>query len=161
MSIRMMSWVWENSPYEGTALLVHLALADFANDDRECWPRQELVAQKCRCSVEHVRRVTRRMQDDGFVEITRVSSGPGTSHRYLLKNPTSGGVSGKENPTSERVIPHIRDGNTPHPSPKNRKNRQEPSVTGAGKCPYCKRAVSPGKAHACSASGMLMRGGRK
>lgn len=38
MSIRIMTEIWEYSPSSGTELLMMLAIADHANDDRECWP---------------------------------------------------------------------------------------------------------------------------
>lgn len=144
MSIKVMSWVWDHSPYRDDALLIHLALADWANDEGICWPKQAAIAQKARCSVEHVRRVTKTMQSDGYLEILSVSRGPGSSHKYQLKNPTNGGVS--ENPTSEEAIPHIQRPNTPHPPPN---NRQEPSVKVT--CPYCTRKFVWGESHDCPA----------
>ena len=56
MSIKAMSWVWDNSPYEGVGLLVHLALADFADDQGVCWPSQKRISDKCKSSERHVRR---------------------------------------------------------------------------------------------------------
>ena len=51
MSVRWISYVWESSPFKGERLLLHLALADFANDEGECWPAQPTLAKKARCSV--------------------------------------------------------------------------------------------------------------
>lgn len=136
MSIKLMTWVWDNSPYQNDALLIHLALADWANDDGECWPKQTSIAKKARCSVEHVRRVTKRMQQEGYLEIVSVSKGPGSSHRYQLKNPTNSGVS----------KPHNEEAKTPHRSPS---NHQEPSVKVS--CPYCKRKFTWGQPHDCPA----------
>lgn len=148
MSIKVMSWVWDNSPYRDDALLIHLALADWANDEGMCWPKQASIAQKARCSVEHVRRVTKRMQEDGYLQIVSVSRGPGSSHKYQLKNPTNGGVS--ENPASDEVIPHNHADNAPHLPPD---NRQEPSLEPSVKvaCPYCNRKFTWGKPHDCPA----------
>lgn len=143
MSIKVMTWVWDNSPYKDDALLIHLALADWANDDGICWPNQQSIAQKARCSVEHVRRVTRRMESDGYVVIVSPSKGPGSSHRYQLKRPTNGGVSDQEIPHIEEAIPHIHEPNTPHPVGD---NRQEPSRT--NKCPYCHSSAG---SHYCPA----------
>lgn len=147
MSIKVMSWVWDHSPYRDDALLIHLALADWANDEGMCWPKQSAIALKARCSVEHVRRVTKRMQQDGYLEIVSISRGPGSSHKYQLKNPTNGGAS---NPTTSDQIPHIEEDNGPHPSPNNRQEpSKEPSVKVA--CPYCNRKFVWGQPHDCPA----------
>lgn len=150
MSIKVMSWVWDNSPYKGEALIIHLAIADYANDQGVCWPTQETLAHKARCSKEHVRRVVKRMQEDGYITIVAASKGPGSSHTYRLEYPTSSGASGNEYPTSGTPIPHIQAENTPHPSPN---NRQEPSIQPSVKvaCPYCNRKFVWGKPHDCPA----------
>jgi len=144
LSIKVMTWVWDHSPYKDDALLIHLALADWANDEGMCWPTQSRIAAKARCSVEHVRRVTKRMQADGYLEIVSTSKGPGSSHKYLLRNPTNGGVS-PESPTS-------KGSNTPHPPPN---NRQEPPLESSKpvriKCPYCNKNIVWGNAHDCPA----------
>ena len=148
LSIKVMTWVWDNSPYKDDALLIHLALADWASDEGVCWPRQAQIAQKARCSVEHVRRVTRRMEEDGYLSIISASKGPGTSHKYQLKNPTNGGVP-QERPTS-------KGSNTPHPPPN---NRQEPSNTTTVKvpCPYCRKKITWGEPHDCQAMNQRIR----
>jgi hypothetical protein len=53
MSIRVMSKVWENSQQKGTALLLLLAIADYANDDGEAWPAIETLAKKIRMSERY------------------------------------------------------------------------------------------------------------
>lgn len=156
MSIKVMTWVWDHSPYKDDALLIHLALADWANDEGMCWPKQTSIASKARCSVEHVRRVTKRMQEDGYIEIVKVSRGPGSSHKYLMKNPTNGGVSTSENPTTTGVEPHIEEANTPHPSPKNHQEPPlEPIVTVP--CPYCRKKFVWGKPHDCPTMNQRLR----
>lgn len=157
MSIKIMSWVWDNSPYEGKQLLIHLALADWASDEGLCWPNQETIARKCRCSVETVRTTTRRMQDDGLLSIVEESKGRGTSHKYVLTNPKSfGGSSGKAQMDGEN--PQIQPPKPPNPSPN---NRQEPSKNHQSnvrvECPYCKQKFTWGKPHDCSAMNMRMR----
>lgn len=142
MSIKLMTWVWDNSPYQNDSLLIHLALADWANDEGICWPKQTAIATKARCSVEHVRRVTKRMQEDGYLEIISTSKGPGSAHKYQLKNPTYRGAS-EENPTTDSK-------KAPQPVPN---NRQEPPVSSNVRvaCPYCNRKFTWGTPHNCSA----------
>jgi hypothetical protein len=58
VSIKVMARVWEHSRAAGTPLLVLLSLADFADDDGECWPSISTIARKCRlASDRHVQRV--------------------------------------------------------------------------------------------------------
>ena len=152
MSIKIMSWVWDNSPYSGKQLLIHLALADFSNDEGVCWPNQETIARKARCTVETVRTATKQMTQDKLLEIIRPSSGPGSAHQYRLLSPKPLGVKPQEIPQIEQPIPQIQPPNTPNPSPN---NRQEPSIE--PKCPYC-NAKFGGKAyHDCSAMNMRIR----
>ena len=152
MSIKIMSWVWDNSPYEGKMLLIHLAFADFASDDGVCWPAQETVAKKCRCSTETVRTTTRTMQSDGYLSIVQDSGGRGKSHKYLLGQPKPLGV--KENPQTIWVNPQTSRVKPPNPSSDNHKEPLEPSV---GRCPYCRKKTAEGKAHNCSAMNQLIR----
>jgi hypothetical protein len=48
MSIKVMDRVWEHSKATGTPLVVLLCLADWANDDGECWPPISKIGKKCR-----------------------------------------------------------------------------------------------------------------
>lgn len=126
MSIKVMSWVWDNSPYSGAALLVHLAFADWADDDGLCWPSQVKVAHKARCSVEHVRKVTRQMEADGTLVVERESAGRGkpTHYRVVARTPNSVGVN-SETPNSGIGNPQLQPEKAPTLPPN---NRQEPSV---------------------------------
>jgi hypothetical protein len=130
MSIKIMTWVWENSPYKDAALLMHLALADWSNDDGICWPSQTQIAAKMRGSVENVRRLTRRMEDDGYLQILKASTGKGVSHQYRMilapqiATPTECGPT-PVSPTIDSVYPHKSSSLPPQFVPK---NRQEPSI---------------------------------
>lgn len=146
MSIKIMSWVMDHSPYSGKARLVHLVLADHANDEGVCWPSQERIAARAGCTVEHVRLTVKRMVSDGYVQIVQESRGPGSSHRYMLKNPKSVGV-------SDHGIPQIDRPNTPNPQGDNHKeSSKEESVV----CSYCYKTFIWGKPHDCPATNMRM-----
>lgn len=99
MSIKIMTWVWENSPYEGSALLIHLRLADHANDDGFCYPSQKGLASAARCTDRYVRTILKQMVADGYVEVVSVSNGR-TNNSYQLRNPTSTGTQFQRNPSS-------------------------------------------------------------
>lgn len=85
MSIRWISAVWIESPYRGEHLLLHLALADFANDEGICWPSVRTLAKKSRCSEQWVRKGIRRMIEDEFVEVMEQGIGRGNANRYRLR----------------------------------------------------------------------------
>jgi len=124
MSVRWISYVWDQSPFKGERLLLHLALADFANDEGECWPAQPTLARKARCSVTWVRLGIRDLVKDGLLEVVSEGSGRGnrTQYRLLRKGITTNGVSAKgESSTQEKV--HSAHSRTYI------KNRKEPSNT--------------------------------
>ena len=155
LSIKIMSWVWDQSPYGGKLLLLHLAMADFADDAGVCWPSQTTLARKARTTDRYVRDAVSRFITDGYVEIVKPSNGKDT-HRYRL-------IARKSVPPrkSEAGTPEISDRETGNLTPK---NRQEPSITTSSdtvsqnpKCPYCHKKYDPSKPHACSAMNMLMR----
>jgi hypothetical protein len=84
VSVRWISAVWTHSPYRGENLLLHLALADFANDEGTCFPSVPTLARKARCSEVWARRCVRRMIDDGLLEIVEQGLGRGNVNRYRL-----------------------------------------------------------------------------
>jgi len=91
MSAKATSYVWENSPYGGIAKLVHLALADIANDDHKnkLWVAQTRVAIKCGIDRKTVNRHFNQMIEDGFLELSKV----GAQHEpnvYLFLMPDPG-----------------------------------------------------------------------
>lgn len=49
MSIKVTSLIWECGPFDGSTLLVMLALGDWANDEGVAWPAVERIARKARC----------------------------------------------------------------------------------------------------------------
>ena len=83
MSIRLLSWVWENSTEKQEALLVHLALADFANDNGICFPSIETLAAKARITIRSTQRILRTLETRGHVETER-NKGPGGVNLYHM-----------------------------------------------------------------------------
>lgn len=85
MSIRLMTWVWQNSPYSGERLLLHLALADYANDEGVCFPSHGTLAKKARCSKGWVAQTIKQMIADHLIEIVEpAGQGRGKVGRYRL-----------------------------------------------------------------------------
>jgi len=69
MSIAVMTKVWKYSQQKQSALLILLALADFANDDGWCWPSIDTLSNKARCSRRTVQETLRRLEKNGEIEV--------------------------------------------------------------------------------------------
>jgi hypothetical protein len=69
MSIKIMSMIWDRGPENQSERFVLLALADYANDEGECWPSIGGVARKTCLTDRGVRKIIRRLKDTGWLEI--------------------------------------------------------------------------------------------
>lgn len=120
LSVKAMTWVWEHSPYKDVALLVHLALADFADDQGLCWPSQIRIARYARCSDRHVRRVIKQMLHDGSLLLVSKSNGS-ANNRYRLVFSQDTQVHWTPGPLDTGDIPtgHPGPPTTGHPGPPN------------------------------------------
>lgn len=85
-----MSRIWDESPYDGARLLIHLAMADHANEEGRFFVAQPSLAKKARCSVEYVRLSVQKMIDDGVLVIERKGSSRGKATEYRLLPNTIG-----------------------------------------------------------------------
>jgi len=87
-----MGWAWQHSPYRGSALTVHLALADVANDvhQYELWTLTRTIAAKARVSPGTARRVLLQMVDDGYLELLDDRSDRNQASRYRFLMPAEG-----------------------------------------------------------------------
>lgn len=81
-----MSEIWEHSKLSGTPLLLLLSLADHANDDRVCWPSVRHIAEKCRMTDRHARRLIHQLAEAGHLEIQEQAGPHGTN---LYRIPTA------------------------------------------------------------------------
>ena len=69
MSIRIMAQVWELD-LPPTDKLVLLAIADHASDDgTDSWPSMDTLARKASVSTRQVRRITRRLEEAGWITV--------------------------------------------------------------------------------------------
>lgn len=69
MSVQVSAEVWKRSRQSGSALLVLLALADYADDTALAWPRVETLAAKARLRERHVRRLLQQLAKAGEISI--------------------------------------------------------------------------------------------
>src|SRR5262245_55492205 len=84
MSVRVMARVWAHSQQSGGALLVMLALADFANDAGECWPSIPVLAQKARLTDREIRYLLPKLEEAGEVRLQRSNGGRNRRNRYVV-----------------------------------------------------------------------------
>jgi hypothetical protein len=107
VSIRWMTHVWDKSPYEGARLLIHLGMADHANETGWFFISQTSLAKKSRCSVEYVRQTVAKMISDCCVEIVKKGHSRGRATEYrLLKLPNSVGANENNDPPTIDVELH-------------------------------------------------------
>ena len=108
-----MGWAFEHSPYKGAALVVHLALADSANDmyGHELWASQTWIARKTRTSRSTVNEILRRMVDDGYLEVLEDNVKSGRPNRYRFVFPEVDKVwQARGVPRDDRGCPERRQG---------------------------------------------------
>lgn len=84
MSVRVLNAVWQNSPQTANALLLLLAIADYADDNGVAWPSIEALQAKARCSERTVQRILQALVVDGELEID-LNAGPSGTNRYRVR----------------------------------------------------------------------------
>lgn len=87
MSIKAMTWVWDNSKHSGSRLLLLLAIADHCNDDGECYPGVTRLAKKSRLSHSHTQTLIRELKESGEITVLiqqGIETGTGQTNIYHL-----------------------------------------------------------------------------
>lgn len=79
-----MTLVWSRAPYNGSTLLILLALADWANDEGVAWPAMDRLAKKARIDKRSARRVIRRLEKEGILVIEE-GGGRSKQNRYFIQ----------------------------------------------------------------------------
>jgi len=83
MSVRVTSWVWENTRAEGSELLVLLALAEHAGNDGSCHPSMRRIAERARLSLRGAQTAMRALEAKGAIRTSR-NTGPKGCNRYTV-----------------------------------------------------------------------------
>ena len=109
MSIKWMTKVWSDSPYNGTRLILHLALADMAHDDGRFFASQAHLAKKARCTTHYVREVINELIAGGWIVIVTKGNSRGKATVYQLLIPQELPNSDRE---SESELPNSDRGNS-------------------------------------------------
>lgn len=81
MSIGTMSRVWEASGQKGSALLLLLAISDYADDNGVAWPAIDTLAKKIRINPRNTRRLIKKLHAAGEI---RIIDRPGLVSVYIL-----------------------------------------------------------------------------
>lgn len=134
MSIRVMSQIWDSGPSDRSELVVMLALADYANDDGECWPSMAGIAQKARMTERGAQKILRRLEETGWLKI-ETGGGRGGKNHYVIQaqNGELHSVNGehrmKEKPRTAEHKPRTGVHKTPNTgSPEPSRTIKEPSI---------------------------------
>ena len=124
-----MSRVWENGPGKQAERFVLLAIADYANDEGECWPSIAGICRKTCMSERGVQTIIRRLQADGWLDI-ETGKGRRNCNLYTVKNPAPHAPRTTCAPHMDAQTPHM-DAESPAPhAPEPSYNHQEPSLFG-------------------------------
>ena len=116
-----MSYVWEFGPEKQADRFVLLALADYANDEGECWPSIAGICRKTCMSERGVQGVIQRLKINGWVSIS-VGSGRKNCNVYTIKNPAPPAPRSSCPPQMNAETPQMDVENPAPPAP-------EPSIT--------------------------------
>lgn len=88
MSDECRAYVWTHSPYRGNDRLLHVILADLANDTHDylLWASPATLAEKAAMTAPTVRRIMARMATDGYLQLVTVGGGRGrhAEYRFLM-----------------------------------------------------------------------------
>ena len=87
MSAGAVGWVFRYSRAKGSAFIVHLALADSANDmnGNELWMRQAVLAAKARLSRRSVGTALQWLVDEGYLVVLEEGAASGATNLYRLE----------------------------------------------------------------------------
>lgn len=121
MSIKVTSKVWDHSRHSGSALLVLLAIADFADDEGMAFPGLTTLAKKARTTVRNLHKVLEKLVESGELVIdhkngVKTRNGQRTN-RYLIQldnllggvredTTSSDKVVNPSTPLSKKEVPH-------------------------------------------------------
>jgi hypothetical protein len=83
VSVKAISSVWQHSEQKSGALLVELAIADFADDQGRAWPAIETLAKKARMTSRNVNYIIEKKLKPAGLVIEK-NAGPHRANLYRL-----------------------------------------------------------------------------
>lgn len=117
MSAYSTGWTWKNSPYKGTKLLVHLAMADVVNDqyDFRFFMTNARLADKCNMTRQSVNGALKEMVKDGYLRVVGERSKGIIEYEFVFKNVSSdltGGVKEFDSSVSKDLTGGVKNSDT-------------------------------------------------
>lgn len=111
MSNKALGWVFENSPYKGAKLVIHLAIADVVNDayGDEFWMSNGNLAIKANATRQTVNSTLQEMVEDGYLERLGTGEYDTVKYRFLYFE----GCRETLHPLSDLATPPVKNGDTP------------------------------------------------
>lgn len=107
MSAEAIGWTFKHSPYSGTHLVVHLAIADVVNDghDNQFFMAVDRLAAKTRSTRRTVQGALKQLVDDGYLHIVRPANQHNpTCYRFLFE-PVRGAKVAPLDPGAQSTTP--------------------------------------------------------
>ena len=85
MSVKLISKAWE-TPLKGSDLLVLISLCDWANDEGECFPKQETILKRVKIGKTSLNHILNDFEDIGLIkrELRNKKNGDFASTIYTL-----------------------------------------------------------------------------
>src|SRR5207237_455630 len=90
MSIVLSNAVWNHSRQKSGALIVLVAIADYANESGKAWPSVKTLARMARMSSRNVQRCLRKMEKEGELQILPKKAPHGTNLLKILLSGEAG-----------------------------------------------------------------------
>jgi len=88
MSIKLQSKVWDEcTNVSGSKLLLLLALADFADDQGQCFPKIKTLADRIRTDERGTRKHMKELRELGYIEVLESSGGRRSNTYKVHVNP--------------------------------------------------------------------------
>ncbi len=116
MSVRAMTWAWEQDLKPG-AKLVLVALADHSDNDGVCWPGQAHIAEKCGLSRQTVSQQLDQLEAAGLLHSETIREhGKVAGKRYFLHLPDDPSRA-KSKPRKGSAAPESMSGNPTQKTP--------------------------------------------
>ena len=110
MSIKVMNWLWENSPESGHRLLCLLALADFADDSgSNAYPSVDTLRKKSRTSESGLHKIIKHLKDNNRLHVDYNKGRNGTNIYTVLMDDVA--------VSTKHVMPSTEDWVRPEPLP--------------------------------------------
>jgi DNA-binding transcriptional ArsR family regulator len=147
MTIAALNWAWQQECPNATSKLVLIALADKANDDGECWPGMDHIAEMVGISTRQVSTHLGTLEGSGLILRKRKRSALGRLGKNVYYvNSTSGSTLpvDQEKSTSGSPLPngagHQRksdvDNQRKSTSSQRATHKEQPTPVGDGKPPF-------------------------